>query len=303
MSSENITRFNLSSIRPGSFTIVTGKRASGKTTLIIDILKQLSTRVRNNNIYLFTSDQSSIHQYNENFPNIKCTNDYIEKLLYNRSKEEEELIFVFEDYSASKIVRTNVFERLIIHGRHLNITTIMTHSSEDNIPPRIISNVDYVFSFKENLMSNCKRLFVYFFELFNSYNRFIDVFNAFTNNLYTCLVVDNTHMLNINYSHIFYYNCYQSLNNVQIHYESDDESENDLDDYLDNELPTKNEPVRQATAPPVRQATAPPVRQATAPPVRQATAPPVRQASTNDVHIHVHVHIHDDRENNNIRNQ
>ena len=59
------------------------------------------------------------------------------------------------------------------------------------MPPEARTNIDYVFALRENVKTNQKKLYEYFFGVFPKFSQFQEVFDQYTNN-YECLVLDNT---------------------------------------------------------------------------------------------------------------
>ena len=75
-----------------------------------------------------------------------------------------------------------------MNGRHWDIMLILILQFSMGIPPKLRSNIDWVFILRENIISNRKRLYEHYAGMFPTFDIFCSVMDECTNN-YECLVV------------------------------------------------------------------------------------------------------------------
>jgi len=94
--------------------------------------------------------------------------------------------------------------QIFMNGRHWKICFMVSLQYMMGMPPDLRTNIDYVFCLRENIISNQKKLYDYFFGCFKKFKYFQDIFNECTNN-YECLVLDNTSKSTKIEDCVFYY--------------------------------------------------------------------------------------------------
>jgi hypothetical protein len=188
-----------------SVFVVYGKRGTGKSVLIEDLLSHLPcTRV-----VAMTGTYES-QQRMSKLNNIDLYDRFepeaIEALLDSQQKLRKELLkeqkwlhhcpehhvcVVLNDLAYdSKTFHSNAFRQLIFNGRELGIKVILGLQYPMELRPDIRANIDYVFVFRDNNNDNLSRFYRYFFGTFNSFIEFKEILKANTED-YKCLVLDN----------------------------------------------------------------------------------------------------------------
>ncbi len=93
---------------------------------------------------------------------------------------------------------------LLMNGRNWQISYIVSlqYTTETmKILPNLITNVDFVFCFRDNIVENQKNIYSNFFGCFKKFSHFQEVFN-----IYECLVLDNTSKSTKVEDYVFYFN-------------------------------------------------------------------------------------------------
>lgn len=229
----SIKKFDLNNIHETSIINIIGKRATGKTTLVRDILYHNNNSI--SNTLIFNTSEEAVKEYSNIFNNVQTEYNpllleyYNNKQLefrknnngyYNYSSMDTDMI-VFDDlmYDTS-LVKDNYFKRLMFNSIHLKTGLILTMSTCLGLPPCLRANIDYVFILRENMVSNRKRLYEQYAGMFPTFDVFCQVMDQFTNN-YECLVIDNTSRSN-------------NIEDIVYWYKADLHTDEDLNNKLNN---------------------------------------------------------------------
>jgi len=191
-----------------------GKRGTGKSTLVADILYQL----RKINAGVAISATEDGNAFYANFiPDVLIHSEYkpeiIEQVI-NRQKKiiaknkndiEGDVFVLLDDcmYDKKMIRDTNI-RGIFMNGRHWRITFMLTMQYCMDLPPDLRSNIDYIFVLRENIIQNQEKIYKNFFGIFPHFSIFQDVLNNCTEG-YDCLVLDNTSRSNNIQDCVFWY--------------------------------------------------------------------------------------------------
>jgi protein-tyrosine phosphatase len=185
---------------------IIGKRGTGKTTLIKDLLIKTSRK----NIYVFSESGNGF--YGENFPEAVIYNEFYETVLESlidvqrNSSKKLPITIVFDDIIYSiKSRNSKVFKELLMNGRHNNITLILSLQYCMGLSPDLRSNIDYVFSLKcVSNKSSQEKLYKTFFGIIPKFSDFQQVFKSCVDD-YGAMVLDNTSRSNKIEDNVFWY--------------------------------------------------------------------------------------------------
>ncbi len=191
-----------------------GKRGTGKSTLVADILYYM----RNINAGVAISATEDGNAYYSSFiPDILIHSEYKpeiiqqvitrqKKIINADKKDTDGDVFVLLDdcmYDKRMIRDTNI-RGIFMNGRHWRITFMLTMQYCMDLPPDLRANIDYVFILRENIIQNQEKLYKNFFGIFPHFSVFQDVLNSCTEG-YDCLVLDNTSKSNNIQDCVFWY--------------------------------------------------------------------------------------------------
>jgi hypothetical protein len=206
-----LRKFDPSRIANDKVCVVIGKRGTGKSTLVTDLLwhkKDIPSGV------VMSATEEGNHYYKQFVPDLFIYGDYnrdtIEKVIERQkslvSKGAKTPAFILLDdcmYNKA-FMKDNCIRQCFMNGRHWKIFFVLTMQYCMDLSPDLRANVDYVFILRENVIQNRERLYKSFFGVFPSFELFNQVMNACTEN-YECLVLDNTSKSNRLEDCVFYY--------------------------------------------------------------------------------------------------
>jgi Poxvirus A32 protein len=198
----DLPKFDLNRIAPFSTIVLIGKRNTGKSVLVTDIVhrfKDMSaivvmsgTEAGNRHFQQYVPDSFVYNDYNPDAIAgiIKRQTALIDK---GMSRESIGILVVLDDcsYDKNALNRDKNLRFMFMNGRHLGITTILTTQYAMDISSGLRYNIDYVFAFKDNTFTNKERLYKNFFGVFNKAKEFYTVFDQIAVG-YDCIVLDNT---------------------------------------------------------------------------------------------------------------
>lgn len=129
------------------------------------------------------------------------------KILKNSNVEplDKHAFLLIDDMMYDKSVTKDKNMRLIfMNGRHWKLLFILSMQYCMDLPPDLRANVDYIFILRENIIDNQRKLWKYFFGMYDKFSDFQQTLSACTEN-YECLVLDNTSKSNKVEDCVFWY--------------------------------------------------------------------------------------------------
>lgn len=192
-----------------------GKRGTGKSTLVADILYH-SRKIPLGVVASATEDGNKF--YSSFVPDIFIHSEYkpdvIQQVITRqkkaissaKEKTSENDVFVLLDDCMydKKMIRDPNIRGIFMNGRHWRITFMITMQYCMDLPPDLRSNIDYIFVLRENIIQNQEKIYKNFFGIFPHIDTFKEVMNACTEG-YDCLVLDNTSRSNKITDCVFWY--------------------------------------------------------------------------------------------------
>lgn len=219
----NLRKFDPSTIKPDSTVIFLGKRHTGKSFALKDILsyhKDLPigvvispTEVANKHFEKFIPKMLIHDEYDPNIVNkflkrqVKLTekiNQDMER--YGTTSTDGRAFLILDDclYSAKDWVNNKDIRSIFMNGRHYKIFFLMTAQYPLGIPPTLRTNIDYVFIFREPVAKNQERLYDAYAGCFPNLESFKQTLLQTTND-YECMVIDNKTQSNKLEDQVFWY--------------------------------------------------------------------------------------------------
>jgi len=217
-----LKKFNPNLISNTSTILALGKRSTGKSVLIKDLLSY------NKNIpvgvVISPTEQSNQHFekfipkmliYDEYSPEI--TKKFLERQIkineqHNLQKKktgtsdiDPKAFFILDDCLYDKSwINDKSIRSFFLNGRHYNIFFLITLQYALGIPPIFRSNIDYVFIFRNNIVREQEKIYNYYAGMFPTFEMFQTVLMQCTEN-YECLVIDNKIQSNKLVDQIYWY--------------------------------------------------------------------------------------------------
>jgi hypothetical protein len=211
-SSLHLKKFNPAKIGDNRVCVFIGKRGTGKTTLVADIMyhkRHIPTGV------VFSATEESNAFWANHVPDLFIFDDYNEGVatnFVNRQRQQlkrngrvDPAFLLCEDcLYDNKLIKDKNIRGIFFNGRHWQILFFLTMQFCLSIPPDLRANIDYVFVCRENIIQNREKIYKAFFGIFPTFKQFCETMNQCTEN-YECLVLDNTVQSNRIEDCVFWY--------------------------------------------------------------------------------------------------
>tara|TARA_B110000858_G_C17674063_1_gene413296 strand:- start:104 stop:892 length:789 start_codon:yes stop_codon:yes gene_type:complete len=216
MTEISLRKFDINEIKHDKVVVFIGKRDTGKSFLVRDLL------FHHNSLpvgQVISGTEAANEFYSSIVPKIFIHGEYKEEIISNMLKRQKMAIekmksnntvdprafLILDDclYDNTWIKSTDV-RSLFMNGRHYKILFILTMQYALGIPPNLRTNIDYVFILRENYVSNRKRLYEHYAGMFPSFEMFCQVMDQCTEN-YECLVINNNAKSNKLVDQVYWY--------------------------------------------------------------------------------------------------
>uniref|UniRef100_A0A6C0CXD4 Uncharacterized protein n=1 Tax=viral metagenome TaxID=1070528 RepID=A0A6C0CXD4_9ZZZZ len=211
-----IKKFNMNKITSDKVVVLIGKRNTGKSYLVKDILyhhqnipvgQAISGTEAANEFYGSIIPKVFIHeeytaQIIQNI--IKRQKLMVEKLKQNPNMDPRVFLILDDCLYDNSWTKNTDIRSIFMNGRHYKILFLLTMQYALGIPPNLRTNIDYVFILRENYVSNRKRLYEHYAGMFPTFDMFCQVMDQCTEN-YECLVIDNNANSNQLVDQVFWY--------------------------------------------------------------------------------------------------
>jgi hypothetical protein len=217
-----LKRFDISSITDDKVVVMIGKRNTGKSYLIKDLLYYHSDLPIGT---VISGTESANHFYGDIIPKmfihdeytpgvidnvVKRQNMILKKInkdvqMYGNTQVDPRAFVILDDclYDSAWTKDKNV-RALFMNGRHLKIFFVIAMQYPLGIPPNLRTNIDFIFILRENIVANRKRIYDNYAGMFPTFEIFCQVMDQCTEN-YECLVIDNTTKSNKLEDTVFWY--------------------------------------------------------------------------------------------------
>jgi len=200
-----LKRFDPKSIPLGATVLIIGKKHSGKSVLLVDIMwhmrKQLDLVIGMNPseeaskvLSHFTPPCFIFDEFSD--PQLHKIME-MQKGMVKQSKRDgkkhyADMAFIMDDCmgAAKNAMKSADMRDLYMLGRHRKITTINCVQYLMDMPSGLRTQIDFVIAFSDSIIANRERLYKYFFGMFSNFRDFDDVFLQCTQG-YECIVMDN----------------------------------------------------------------------------------------------------------------
>lgn len=218
-----LKKFDMASIRKDNICVFIGKRKTGKSFLVKDLLYY------NRDIPIGTvisSTENSNRFYSDIMPSLFIHDEYTPEIIanlvkrqrlvtrkmkqqiamYGKSDIDPYAFLILDDlmYDAPRWIKDTNIKDIFMNGRHYNLMFIITMQFSLGIPPSLRSNCDYCFICRETIISNRKRLYDHYAGMFPTFEIFCQVMNQCTEN-FECLVINNSSQSNNIIDQVFWY--------------------------------------------------------------------------------------------------
>jgi hypothetical protein len=223
MTSLNLKKFDISSIRKDATILVIGKRGSGKSYFVRDLLYHKRDLPLGT---VISASESCNAFYSEIFPKLFIHDEYSPEILanllkrqklvtrkmkqqqamYGKSNIDPYAFLILDDlmYDAQRWIKDTSVKDIFMNGRHFNLMFLVTMQFALGIPPAFRNNADIIVIFREPIMSNRRRIYDHYAGMFPTFEIFCQVMNQCTEN-YECLIINNRVVSNNISDQVFWY--------------------------------------------------------------------------------------------------
>ena len=217
-----LKKFNMNQIDNDKVVVLIGKRETGKSFLVKDLLFH-NQEIPVGTVISGTEGANSF--YSKIMPSIFIHGEYKPEIIKNVLKRQKKIIHTIQQ-EKSEFGQTNIDPRaflilddclydkswvnnkdvrsLFMNGRHYKMMFIITMQYALGIPPNLRTNIDFVFLLRENIVSNRKRLYEQYAGMFPSFDIFCQVMDQCTES-FECLVINNNAKSNRLEDQVFWY--------------------------------------------------------------------------------------------------
>ena len=212
-----LKKFDIKRIRDDEIIVLIGKRNTGKSFLIKDILyhhKDIPVGT------VISPTEAANSFYSPIVPKLFIHDDYSEEIVKNVLKRQKKIskrikqgesdidsrAFLLMDdclyensWKSSKYIR-----ECFMNGRHWNLMYMLTMQYALGVPPTLRTNIDFVFILRENFVQNRRRLYECYAGMFPTFDIFCTTMDQCTEN-YECLVIHNSAKSNKLEDQVYWY--------------------------------------------------------------------------------------------------
>ncbi|PNH00398.1 hypothetical protein TSOC_013776 [Tetrabaena socialis] len=223
----HLKKFDISTIQDNKVCVLLGKRDTGKSFLVRDLLYYhrdipigtvVSATECANKFYSDMIPDIFIHEKPD--PEIVANAMKRQSKLRHRMRKEvkrtgrcdidDRAFLILDDCLADgkRWIRHDAVQGAFLNGRHFNLLVVITLQYPMGLPPMLRGNIDYVFILRDNLISNRKRIYDNYAGMFPSFDCFCQTMNQTTND-YEMLVINNNCKSNKLEDQVFWYKAQQ----------------------------------------------------------------------------------------------
>lgn len=230
-----LSKFNMTKIKEDKVVVFLGKRETGKSFLVKDLLYYHQDIPVGT---IISGTEGANGYYSKMVPSIFIHGEYKEEVVVNYIKRQKivirEMKHEMERRGYGHLTPREYFDRglstidpraflilddclyddswtknkqvraLFMNGRHYFNFFIITLQYALGIPPRLRTNVDYVFILRENITRNRKQIYEQYAGMFPTYEMFSQVMDQCTEN-FECIVIDNNSKSNKIEDQVYWY--------------------------------------------------------------------------------------------------
>ena len=218
MTKLSIQKFDPSTMQPHCVILMIGRRGSGKSTLIRDVMFHMRNKL-DFGVAMSPTEESN-QAFSSYVPNSCIYADYtpgvLDVLIKTQrtqvKKGKYRNVYLLMDDCAfdRKVLLSTTMKQLMYNGRHSKITFCYSVQYLVDFPAALRSQVDYVFCLKDNVMTSKEKLWKFFFGMFGDFRDFNKTFSACTEG-FDCIVLDNNAKSNNVADCVFWYRAEPSL--------------------------------------------------------------------------------------------
>jgi hypothetical protein len=198
MKTIRVKRFDARTIKESRIIFLIGKRHTGKSVLMKDILYHMP---RPDYVIAMAPTEDTLQMFREFLPT-SCVFDHfsqekldqvvkVQRELVLRGKKRTVMILLDDCLYQKNVLKSTSMRSIFFNGRHDHITLVCAAQYMMDVDVAFRTNIDYIFALRESILVNRQRLHKYYFGQFGKFEEFDRVMNACTAD-YKALVLDGT---------------------------------------------------------------------------------------------------------------
>lgn len=213
-----INEFDPKSIPLGSICMFIGKRNTGKSFTMRDILYHKRNEFQVAKLVCETEKLN--RDYSSIIPKIFTEYEFDENSIYKFLKRQYEVfkqnqkganinpnaVLIFDDMLASgdQWIKSRYVKKCFMNGRHYKFDFMISLQHCIGIPPQLRGQVDYIFLFREFRVNELEKIYEHYASLIPSFHLFRQIMDKLTKD-YGCLIIKNVKQSEKWYENIFFY--------------------------------------------------------------------------------------------------
>lgn len=198
MATVKVKKFKPQFMKRNRIIFILGKRHTGKSVLMKDLLFNMP---KPDFTLAMAPTEDSLNAFREFLPEV-CIYDHfnqealdrvvsVQRELVNRNKVRHVLILLDDCMYQKNVLKSTSMRSIFFNGRHDNISLMCAAQYMMDVEPSFRTNIDYVFTMRETILTNRQKLHKYFFGQYARFADFDRVMGTCTQD-YRCLVLDGT---------------------------------------------------------------------------------------------------------------
>tara|TARA_B110001452_G_scaffold242499_1_gene225326 strand:+ start:657 stop:1496 length:840 start_codon:yes stop_codon:yes gene_type:complete len=214
----NIKRFDPSRLGKETTILLIGKRNTGKSTLLRDLMYHMKDKLDFG--VLMSPTEEATGDMKDLLPAPCIYNSFnstavdvlldVQKQTVKTGNFKSVFLITDDCMYDKKVMKTPQMRAIFMNGRHRKLFYINCMQYMMDLGPELRCNTDYVFALRENIISNRAKLHQFFFGMFDTLGSFSKVFDKCTQG-YECMVLDNTVRSNNVEDCVFWYQAEHNL--------------------------------------------------------------------------------------------
>ena len=210
-------KFDISRIKDDNVVVFIGKRNTGKSFLIRDVLYHHRTIPLGT---VISGTEAANGFYSSMVPELFIHHDFSSEIAHNVMRRQQVMVnktksgenidprafVIFDDlmFDSKEWIKDKSVKEMFFNGRHYKLFFLLSMQYPLGLPPELRTNIDFVFLLREPYMSNRKRLYEHYAGMFNTFDAFNQVMDQCTED-FECLVIDNTTRSNKIHEQVYWY--------------------------------------------------------------------------------------------------
>ena len=223
-----LRKFDMSRIDHNNVVILIGKRRTGKSFLIRDLMYRNQTLPCGT---VISGTEGSNQFFSKLVPSMFIHDEYTPILINNIVKRQnmigKKIAKDMEEQGSTNVdprnflimddclydttwTRDRNVRYLFMNGRHIQTLVVVSMQEPMGVPPALRTNTDFTFILRENIINNRRKLFEQWAGMFPCFDSFCQVMNQCTED-HECLVIDNNATSNKLEDQVFWYKASSTL--------------------------------------------------------------------------------------------